>query len=56
MAIAARPDDIQSALAAYEQALFPRSAAAAAQAATIFDVQFGAGTPRSMVRFFTDHE
>ncbi len=54
LAIAAHPDDAESALAAYEQALFARSAAAAAEAARIFAAQLGAGTPQSMVRFFTD--
>jgi 2-polyprenyl-6-methoxyphenol hydroxylase-like FAD-dependent oxidoreductase len=55
-AIAADPGDIESALAAYEQALFPRSAAAAAESAQLFESQFGAGTPHSMVRFFTGHD
>ncbi|WP_307796931.1 FAD-dependent oxidoreductase [Actinomadura barringtoniae] len=35
-AIAAHPDDIEAALAEYEQALFPRSAEAADDAAVIF--------------------
>ena len=33
-ALAAHPDDVEAALAAYEQAMFPRSAAAAAEGAT----------------------
>lgn len=45
-AIAAHPDDIEAALTAYETKLFPRSAAAAAEAARI-------PTPQDVINFFT---
>ena len=44
-AIAARPDDLEAALTAYEQALFVRSAEAAAEAARAFELCFGDDTP-----------
>ncbi|MFD9389422.1 FAD-dependent oxidoreductase [Streptomyces sp. NPDC060000] len=55
-AVAAHPDDLEAALTAYEQALFPRSAAAAAEAAHVHRLCFDADAPHSLVRFFTDHE
>jgi 2-polyprenyl-6-methoxyphenol hydroxylase-like FAD-dependent oxidoreductase len=55
-AIAAHPGDFESALAAYEQAMFPRSADAAAEAGSVFERMFGASAPDSMLRFFTDRE
>ncbi|MGY3682609.1 FAD-dependent oxidoreductase [Streptomyces sp. TE33382] len=48
-ALAAHPDDIRIALAEYEQAMFPRSAAAAA--AVAHDP-----TPQQMINFFTGRE
>jgi 2-polyprenyl-6-methoxyphenol hydroxylase-like FAD-dependent oxidoreductase len=54
-AIAAHPDDIEIALDQYEQALFPRSAEAAADAAVIFDACYGANAPQSLIDFFTGH-
>lgn len=54
-AIAAHPGDVEAALAAYEQALFPRSAAAATQAQQLLDTCFGADTPHSLVGMFTGH-
>jgi 2-polyprenyl-6-methoxyphenol hydroxylase-like FAD-dependent oxidoreductase len=39
------PDNIETALAAYEAALFPRSAALAAEAAKNLSLCFGPGTP-----------
>jgi 2-polyprenyl-6-methoxyphenol hydroxylase-like FAD-dependent oxidoreductase len=54
-AIAAHPDDVEAALAAYERDLFPRSAAEAAEAARDFEVCFGAATPASLVDLFTGH-
>ncbi|MEV7192157.1 NAD(P)/FAD-dependent oxidoreductase [Streptomyces sp. NPDC093510] len=46
-ALAAHPDDIETALTSYEQALFPRSAAAAAGVAHN-------PTPQDVINFFTD--
>ena len=45
----AHPDDVEAALTAYEQALFPR---AAAEAARDFDLCFGE-TPRSLIDLLT---
>jgi 2-polyprenyl-6-methoxyphenol hydroxylase-like FAD-dependent oxidoreductase len=55
-AIAAHPDDIEAALTEYEQALFPRSAEAAAEAAIIFEACYGDHAPLSLISFFTGHE
>ncbi|WP_433201811.1 FAD-dependent oxidoreductase [Dactylosporangium sp. CS-047395] len=48
-AIAAHPDDLEAAFAAYEQALFVRNAEEGAEAARDFEVVLGAGTPQSLV-------
>lgn len=48
-ALMARPGDPESALAAYEEALFPRSEAAAAESADNLDLCFGAGAPKTLV-------
>ena len=56
LALAAHPDDPEAALTAYEQALFPRSIAAADEAAVIFDLCYGADAPRSLIDFFTGHQ
>ncbi len=48
-ALAAHPDDIETALTSYEQALFPRSAAAAAEVAHH-------PTPQDVINFFTDRD
>ncbi|MFI2645608.1 FAD-dependent oxidoreductase [Streptomyces sp. NPDC018610] len=55
-AIAAHPDDLEAALTAYEEALFPRSAAEAIDAAHVLDACLGDGAPHSLVSFFTDHD
>ncbi|WEB38000.1 FAD-dependent monooxygenase [Streptomyces yunnanensis] len=47
--LAAHPDDIETALTAYERALFPRGAAAAAAVAND-------PTPQETINFFTDRE
>ena len=52
-AIAAHPDDTEAALLAYESALFPRSAIAAAEAAEVFDVCYGPNAPKSLVDMFS---
>ncbi len=52
-AIVAHPGHLEAALAAYELALFPRSAAEAADAEEIQRVCLGADAPQSLVDFFT---
>ena len=52
-AIAAHPDDIEGALAEYEEAMFVRSASEAADSHVILDLCLGEGTPYSLVDFFT---
>ncbi|MEU7432472.1 NAD(P)/FAD-dependent oxidoreductase [Streptomyces sioyaensis] len=54
-ALAAHPDDIEAALTAYEEALFPRSAAAAAQASRIHQLCLDDNAPHSLVGFFTNY-
>ncbi|QMU70118.1 NAD(P)/FAD-dependent oxidoreductase [Streptacidiphilus sp. P02-A3a] len=51
--LAAHPDDPETALAAYEQALFPRSAAAAADGADLHELLFGERSPHSLIDLFT---
>jgi 2-polyprenyl-6-methoxyphenol hydroxylase-like FAD-dependent oxidoreductase len=50
LALAAQP--AEAALAAYEQAMFPRSAAAAAQTAASMEMIFAADSPRGLVEQF----
>ncbi|HEV2157365.1 NAD(P)/FAD-dependent oxidoreductase [Bradyrhizobium sp.] len=52
-AIAAHPDDIEAALAAYEAALFPRSQTAAVGAHEILELCLGERAPFGLVEFFT---
>ena len=52
-AIATHPDDIETALTAYEAAMFPRSQSAAADARLILDICLGDRAPFSLVNFFT---
>jgi 2-polyprenyl-6-methoxyphenol hydroxylase-like FAD-dependent oxidoreductase len=52
-ALAAAGDDIEGALRQYEEAMFARSAAEAADAAELLDIMFGADAPQSMVGFLT---
>jgi 2-polyprenyl-6-methoxyphenol hydroxylase-like FAD-dependent oxidoreductase len=52
-AIAARPDDVEAALTAYEEALFPRSEAAAAEAHMILGLCLGDRAPFGLIEFFT---
>lgn len=54
LAIAARPDDIEAAFAAYESAMFPRAAAAAAGSREILDLCLNDRAPASLVAFFTE--
>lgn len=53
LAIAARPGDTEAALAAYEEALFPRSEASAAGSAANLDTMFGEKGLERTVEFFT---
>ncbi|MFJ8636638.1 FAD-dependent oxidoreductase [Streptomyces sp. NPDC093568] len=52
-AIAENPGDIEAALGAYEQAMFPRSAAAAAEGAELYELMFGDSTPHGLIDMFT---
>ncbi|SED45121.1 FAD-dependent oxidoreductase [Streptomyces melanosporofaciens] len=54
-ALAAHPEDIEAALTAYEQAMFPRSAAAAAEGIQVHEMFYGAGAPHSLVTMMTGH-
>lgn len=51
-AIAANSGDVEAALFAYEQALFPRSSSEAAEADRILDVCYGDNAPQSLLDFF----
>jgi 2-polyprenyl-6-methoxyphenol hydroxylase-like FAD-dependent oxidoreductase len=55
-AIAAHPGDIEAALAAYEAALFPRSAEAAAEALRDFELCFGDNAPYSLIALLTGQD
>ena len=52
-AVAARPGDTEAALAAYEEALFPRSEATAAESAASLETMFGEQALEKMIQFFT---
>ncbi|MFK0177270.1 FAD-dependent oxidoreductase [Streptomyces xanthochromogenes] len=56
LGIAENPDDIETALTAYEQAMFPRSAAAAADGEQLHELLFGADTPHRLIDMFTGAE
>jgi len=55
-AVAAHPDDVEAALTAYEQALFPRSAAAAMDGAELHEILFGAAAPHSLIAMLAGPE
>jgi 2-polyprenyl-6-methoxyphenol hydroxylase-like FAD-dependent oxidoreductase len=55
-ALAAHPGDVEAALAAYEQALFPRAAESAADAAELQEILFGEGAPGSLVDLLSGNE
>ena len=52
-AIAAHPDDIEAALTAYEEALFPRSESEYADAYELLDLCLGDRAPFGLIAFFT---
>ncbi|GAA2882725.1 hypothetical protein GCM10010524_14090 [Streptomyces mexicanus] len=53
--LAARPDDVEAALAAYEERLFPRSAAAAADSARGAALLFAEDAPRGLLEMVAGH-
>jgi len=55
-AIAAHPNDTEAALARYEEEMFARSAAEAADAAAMLEICFGAKAPYSLVAFLSNHQ
>jgi 2-polyprenyl-6-methoxyphenol hydroxylase-like FAD-dependent oxidoreductase len=55
-AIAAHPGDIEAALVAYEQDLFPRSASAAAEADRNLKLFFDENSPQSVVDLFINYQ
>ncbi|MEV5006249.1 FAD-dependent monooxygenase [Streptomyces sp. NPDC056159] len=55
-AIAGHPGDTEAALAAYEEALFPRSEASAAESATSLETMFGEQSLERMMEFFASHQ
>ncbi len=52
-ALAAHPDDLETALTAYEQAMFPRSAAAAVEGAFVHELFYGDDAPHGLINMFT---
>lgn len=54
LAIAEHPGDTEAALAAYEEGLFPRSAAAAAESAASLEMLFHEDSPRPLVAAFAE--
>ncbi len=52
LALAAHPGDTEAALAAYEQALFPRSRASAEESAASLESMFGDDGLQNMIEFF----
>ncbi|MET0495523.1 MAG: NAD(P)/FAD-dependent oxidoreductase [Actinoplanes sp.] len=52
-AIAAHPGDIEAALTAYEQAMFPRSAEAAADGVVNIDILLGENASQNLINVFT---
>jgi 2-polyprenyl-6-methoxyphenol hydroxylase-like FAD-dependent oxidoreductase len=54
LAVAAHPGDIEAALAAYEEALFPRSEESAAESAQNLETMFGEDGLQRMTEFFSN--
>ncbi|CDR01821.1 FAD-dependent oxidoreductase [Streptomyces iranensis] len=55
-AIAAHPDDVETALTECEQAMFLRSAAAATEGTYVHELFYGDDTPHSLINMFTGGE
>ncbi|MCG0286706.1 NAD(P)/FAD-dependent oxidoreductase [Streptomyces sp. PSAA01] len=55
-ALTAHHEDTEAALTAYEQAMFPRGAAAAAEGVQVHEMFYGAGAPHSLITMMTGHE
>ncbi|MGR3938108.1 FAD-dependent oxidoreductase [Streptomyces sp. BRA346] len=55
-ALAAHPDDVETALTAYEQAMFPRGAKAATDGTRLHEYLFGDDAPHGLITAFTDAE
>ncbi|WP_051366993.1 FAD-dependent oxidoreductase [Hamadaea tsunoensis] len=53
-AIAERPDDLEAALGAYEEKMFPRSAESAGIAAASLELCFDGSAPHSLVNWFAE--
>ena len=54
-ALVAHPGDVEAALACYEAAMFPRSAAAAVESDRNLQLCFGAQAPHSLIDLFKQH-
>jgi 2-polyprenyl-6-methoxyphenol hydroxylase-like FAD-dependent oxidoreductase len=52
-AIGARPDDVEAALAGYEEAMFLRGADAATDGTLLYELLFGDDTPHGLIDMFT---
>ncbi|GAB3744864.1 FAD-dependent monooxygenase [Amycolatopsis oliviviridis] len=55
LALAAHPGDVEAALAVYEQALFPRSEASAAESAENLDLCFADDAPKALLERFASY-
>ncbi|GAA0353517.1 FAD-dependent monooxygenase [Actinoallomurus spadix] len=55
-ALAAHPGDAEDAFTEYERALFPRSAAEAAEAVRLHELMFGDGAPHGLIAMFTGEQ
>ncbi|MBT1184005.1 FAD-dependent monooxygenase [Streptomyces sp. CJ_13] len=55
-ALAAHPGDTEAALTEYEEAMFPRSTAAATEAARNHKLCFDHNAPHALIALFVDHE
>lgn len=55
-ALAAHPGDVEAALAAYEQAVFPRGAEAAAEGARLHEFLYGEDVPHGLLAAFLEDE
>ncbi|NEB80964.1 FAD-dependent monooxygenase [Streptomyces sp. SID14478] len=55
-ALAAHPDDTEAALTAFEQAMFPRGAVAAADGVALNELLFGADAPQGLIAMFDGGE